>query len=626
MSNIMFFYYRTATIDCLTEIASLPATDVPLGYHSTMRLLLVTFMQQLTAVIPRDLNLRKAYDDGSEEECLFVKRLALFLSTYLKSYLPLFDEMQADRRGVHEETVVEALHYMVMVSTVDDEEIFKTCLEFWHHFSKGLYTSETEKRQLSGAGGTSWAETTAPSMSGGSMSNNGREANPQFGQTTRSKQDVYEEVLHRLRIVMIETMAKPEEVIIVEDDNGEIVRELTKDTEVIAQYKTMSDTIVYLTHLNYEDSETIMLEKLDLQVAGGEFSWNRLNTLCWAIGSISGSMSESEEKRFLVSVIKDLLKLCEDQKGKDNKAVVASNIMYIVGQYPRFLRAHWKFLKTVVNKLFEFMHEHHPGVQDMACDTFLKIAQKCKRKFMTPQMDDPQPFILVLINDLGRHIADLQSHQIQSFYESVATMLSDSGPAIRLPREEVVLKLMALPNSTWRAIIAQGGQDIQTLLQLETVKEIQKILRTNTRVCASAGSIFVHQLTTIFLDILNVYRLYSEQINTACAQQGAIATRLVLFKTMRVVKSEILELMTTFIEVSRDIQGGPQTCMVTFLPPLMTDVLTDYRSSPPAARDAKVLSLFSTAVTVFREHISPEIPRIMEAIFEPTLEMITSNM
>jgi exportin-1 len=35
----------------------------------------------------------------------------------------------------------------------------------------------------------------------------------------------------------------------------------------------------------------------------------------------------------------------------------------VVGQYPKFLRAHWKFLKTVVNKLFEFMHETHPGVQ-----------------------------------------------------------------------------------------------------------------------------------------------------------------------------------------------------------------------------------------------------------------------
>jgi exportin-1 len=78
--------------------------------------------------------------------------------------------------------------------------------------------------------------------------------------------------------------------------------------------------------------------------------------LCWAIGSISGAMHEEDEKRFLVTVIKDLLGLCEQKRGKDNKAIIASNIMYVVGQYPRFLRAHWKFLKTVVNKLFEFMH------------------------------------------------------------------------------------------------------------------------------------------------------------------------------------------------------------------------------------------------------------------------------
>ena len=121
-----------------------------------------------------------------------------------------------------------------------------------------------------------------------------------------------------------------------------------------------------------------MLSKLSDQVRiESEFDWTTLNTLCWAIGSISGAMSEDEEKRFLVTVIKDLLGLCENKRGKDNKAVVASNIMYVVGQYPRFLKAHWKFLKTVVNKLFEFMHESHPGVQDMACDTFLKIAQKC---------------------------------------------------------------------------------------------------------------------------------------------------------------------------------------------------------------------------------------------------------
>jgi len=46
-----------------------------------------------------------------------------------------------------------------------------------------------------------------------------------------------------------------------------------------------------------------------------------------------------------------------------NTCVSASRRRYVVGQYPRFLRNHWKFLKTVVNKLFEFMHETHPGVQ-----------------------------------------------------------------------------------------------------------------------------------------------------------------------------------------------------------------------------------------------------------------------
>jgi hypothetical protein len=39
-----------------------------------------------------------------------------------------------------------------------------------------------------------------------------------------------------------------------------------------------------------------------------------------------------------VHSFKDLLGLCEIKRGKDNKAIIASNIMYIVGQYPRFLR------------------------------------------------------------------------------------------------------------------------------------------------------------------------------------------------------------------------------------------------------------------------------------------------
>ena len=171
----------------------------------------------------------------------------------------------------------------------------------------------------------------------------------------------YDKVLSHLRQVMIENMVRPEEVLIVETDEGDLIREFVKESDTIQLYKTSREVLVYLTHLDVVDTENIMSEKLARQVDDSEWSWQACNTLCWAIGSISGAMNEETEKRFLVTVIKDLLGLTEQKRGKDNKAVVASNIMYIVGQYPRFLKAHWKFLKTVVNKLFEFMHESHEG-------------------------------------------------------------------------------------------------------------------------------------------------------------------------------------------------------------------------------------------------------------------------
>lgn len=78
----------------------------------------------------------------------------------------------------------------------------------------------------------------------------------------------------------------------VEDEQGNIVRETMKDNDVLMQYRTMRETLIYLSHLDYEDTEYQMLEKLRGQM-GGTWTWNGLNTLCWAIGSISGSMHVS---------------------------------------------------------------------------------------------------------------------------------------------------------------------------------------------------------------------------------------------------------------------------------------------------------------------------------------------
>lgn len=231
-------------------------------------------------------------------------------------------------------------------------------------------------------------------------------------------------------------------------------------------------------------------------------------------------MSEESEKRFIVYVIKDLLGHTESVKGKDNKAVVASNIMYVVGQYPRFLRSHWKFLKTVVLKLFEFMHELHEGVQDMACDTFIKIAQKCKRHFVTLQAQESRPFIDEILETLPLIISDLQPNQVHTFFDAVGCIIS--AQTNRQVQERLIAELMEGPNDAWDKMMASANHNPDILSDSEQVKQMANIMKTNVAACNSIGSPFIVQIARIYMDMLNLYRAVSELISRAVATGGAV--------------------------------------------------------------------------------------------------------
>jgi exportin-1 len=340
--------FRNITLKCLTEIASLQ-TDP--NYDEKLVQMYTDTITEIAKIIPLEMDLRGIYSKSNANDQEFVQNLALFLTTFFTTHLSIIEALPVP------EFLTHGHYYLIRISQIDDREIFKITLEYWTKLVTELY-EEMQQAPISDMN---------PLIGLGSMQglSNGSRAGGLF-QSSPLRKDKYTEVLTSLRSVMIEKMAKPEEVLIVENDEGEIVREFVKESDTIQLYKSTRECLVFLTHLDVQDTENIMSDKLARQVDGSEWSWVNCNTLCWAIGSISGAMNEETEKRFLVTVIKDLLGLTEMKRGKDNKAVVASNIMYIVGQYPRFLKAHWKFLKTVVNKLFEFMHETHEGRHGIA--------------------------------------------------------------------------------------------------------------------------------------------------------------------------------------------------------------------------------------------------------------------
>lgn len=574
--------FRNVTLKCLAEIAGL---TVP-NYNQNFAQMFKDTIEQLDQMLNPNTNMSQIYANGSDNEQQFVQNLAMFLCTFLKEHGKLVED------GRYIDHLTKALLCLVMISEVEDVEIFKICLEYWNSLVDDLYSSDPFTTQC----------------------------NTFTKRNVFSRRRFYADILSKVRYIMISRMAKPEEVLIVENENGEVVREFMKDTNAINLYKNMRETLVFLTHLDYADTERIMTEKLMNQVNGTEFSWKNLNTLCWAIGSISGAFCEEDEKRFLVTVIKDLLGLCEQKKGKDNKAIIASNIMYVVGQYPRFLRAHWKFLKTVVNKLFEFMHETHDGVQDMACDTFIKIAIKCRRHFVTIQPNEVCTFIDEILSTMSTIICDLQPQQVHTFYEAVGYMISAQVDQVQ--QDALIERYMYLPNQVWDEIISRASKNVDFLKNMAAVKQLGSILKTNVAACKALGHAYVLQLGRIYLDMLNVYKIMSENIIQAITVNGMNVNNQPLIKVMHVVKKETLILISEWVSRSTD----NQMVMENFIPPLLDAVLLDYqRCKIPSAREPKVLSTMAVIVNKLRNHITTEVPKIFDAVFECTLDMINKN-
>lgn len=597
---------RAITLKCLTEVASLvsPANE------EKFIVFFQSAMEKIVTIVPLNssTSLKSSYQVANSNDQSFLQDLAMFLCTFLNNHL-----LSLEQNDSLKELLLVSLNYLIELSRIEERELFKTCLDNWSNFVHGLFEEiqNLPANELSPLMQLSYGSQLRPSSNGA--------PDPAILAKFPLRQHRYAQILSKLRLVIIENMVRPEEVLIVENDEGEIVREFVKESDTIQLYKSMREVLVYLTHLDVVDTEQIMSEKLARQIDESEWSWNNINTLCWAIGSISGTMNEDMEKRFLVSVIKDLLSLTEMKRGKDNKAVVASNIMYIVGQYPRFLKAHWKFLKTVVNKLFEFMHETHEGVQDMACDTFIKITTKCKRHFVVTQSSEREPFISEIIRNIQSITEDLLPQQVHTFYEACGIIVS--AQTQKEARNKLLGELMSLPNVAWSAIVQSAAQEPQLLTNTETVKIIANIIKTNVAVCKAMGPGFYSQLGLMYVDMLSLYKAVSSMISNFVATDGVIATKTPKVRGLRTIKKEILKMIETYInqadnleEIVRDLSQ-----------PLFAAVLEDYMTNVPDARDAEVLNCMTALVSKVGHMISGGVVLILQNVFECTLDMIKLN-
>jgi exportin-1 len=130
--------------------------------------------------------------------------------------------------------VQQSLNFMTQLSRVPEEELFKICLEFWHFFCLNTMMKVRGNQFFGGQGAIYGLESTSSTL----MPNSFLHFN------------VYPQILESVRLIIIDQMAKPKEVLVVIDENGEAVEENIQDTETITIYETMRETLIYLTNID----------------------------------------------------------------------------------------------------------------------------------------------------------------------------------------------------------------------------------------------------------------------------------------------------------------------------------------------------------------------------------------
>lgn len=159
------------------------------------------------------------------------------------------------------------LNYLVQMSSIEEEELFRICLDFWHFLSYNIMIKTKGESYFS----------TDPNAQNNIFQNynltalkQGIVPTPQsaaiggfnFGLSLLNSSfmhtQVYGKILDEVRVMAIDKMAKPKEVLVTQDEFGEVIEEVFDDIEANAIYETMREMLIYLTNIDCASMDRVI--------------------------------------------------------------------------------------------------------------------------------------------------------------------------------------------------------------------------------------------------------------------------------------------------------------------------------------------------------------------------------
>lgn len=285
-----------------------------------------------------DIELAKTFSKFDQNEQLFIKSYARCFCALYFNYFAILN-VEETKRG---------LLHLTSISRINNIDLFREIFPTWRFIIYNFYSEY-----------------------------------PMHTKTLKPlKRTQFLFILNKLLPILINFMPRPQEVFVVINDLGEVIKDKNVQTVEIEFCKKMKENFQYMCFCIKDDMIKYLINECQKHLKMiRSFDPVYFNKLCWTIGSLANTLDHQEEKEFFINFMDIILSLCEYITQFELKAIVASDIMFLIGQYQRFLKNNLEFTFVSISKLFEFMEEEFEGIKEMACDNFLKIAENCPMQF-----------------------------------------------------------------------------------------------------------------------------------------------------------------------------------------------------------------------------------------------------
>ena len=532
------------------------------------------FVAQFLEIFPITLDYVKFFSDSNQECRNFLKNSSLLFFYFL---LNIFG--QNSFKSFDRDYFFTLMKITLKLSCLPDLEIYKNCLDIWEIvFSNKGSINFFENRGLKNF-----------------------------------------DFFCNLISVFMGRISKPEEVLIIEGENGELIRDSTGETDTKNFHSKSKYLLSFLTEINFIFTKEILSKKMKYQIEQIYLPKNSLNTLVWSIGAISGIFPIAIENEFLVLIIKDLLFLCEIRKGKENKALIASNIMYVVGQYPRFLKANYKFLKAVIFKLFEFMHEKCLGIKDMACDTFLKIGKNCADEIIQIDQDSEKSIIGILLSQIEQITESLEFRQISIFYKTLGLLFDHIENDQK--RNSYISKI-------FQSFLTKWTSDLKPKIlsgEINSIIEVKYLLKINIEIAKILKKKYYLQIKTLFREIFFLFRWSTQFLHKNFQIQGSSLFSSKISVEIKILRFEILEVCKLYLYnciLDQKSLFPLQNCRI-----LCESIFLDYQDSfIYEMRESYVVDFCRDVLEGAKNSLDENfVILVFNSIIKPTQEMLIKN-